>query len=120
LINHITKEFDYGNDIASALEDKIKEPYNLEQHKPTVQTSDANDMATRTAQNQQYEMEFQANYELFRKRSTTYKNNIVRAHAFLWEQCSKGMKNKIKLMTAFQDVIRGNPVELLDAIKYNC
>ena len=44
-------------------------------------------------------------------------NNLTKACASLWEQCSKAMQNKVKACKDFLTVVKGDPMELLKAIK---
>jgi hypothetical protein len=41
---------------------------------------------------------------------------MSKAYAFLWEQCSKAMQNKIKAHSS-GDMIKNHPINLLLAIK---
>jgi hypothetical protein len=43
-------------------------------------------------------------------------NNKPKAYAFLWEHCTKGMKNKIKSWTDYA-TIQQDPIKLLKAIE---
>jgi hypothetical protein len=40
-----------------------------------------------------------------------------KAYAFLWEQCTKAMKNKIESNSKFESIIKNDPIELLKIIK---
>jgi hypothetical protein len=67
--------------------------------------------------NKQHEIEFQADYDAYRKKLLAYENNKTKAHALLWERCTKAMKNKIESRTNFESKVENNPIELLKAIK---
>jgi hypothetical protein len=115
LINYIKKTFNFGNDIATALEDL--EEFDVMKHKPVLFYSDSDDEDLKKAENRQYEMEFQAELEAFIKRKQMLEINMSKAYAFLWEQCSKGMQNKIEGRSDYKSDVKGNPIELLKAIK---
>ena len=40
-------------------------------------------------------MEFKAEYDGYMKRKQCLETNTTKAYALLWEQCAKGMQNKI-------------------------
>ena len=54
--NHIKKEFDYGNDIATAL-DNLQE-FRITDLKPILLISDDEDESIRSQENKQYEFKF--------------------------------------------------------------
>ena len=60
LINYIKKTFEYGNDIATALE-KL-EDIDATEWKPTLKLSTAVDTPTRDLESKQLEIEFKADY----------------------------------------------------------
>ena len=62
-------------------------------------------------------MEFQADFNIYRKRELIYKNNVVKAYALLWARCAKGMQNKIESRADFEIKIKNNPFVLLEIIK---
>ena len=116
IINYLKKTFDYGSDIAQALKELQDVDTNL--WKPTLQQNDDRDDPTKTATlNKQYEMEFQADYDAYRKKILAYENNKTKSYALLWERCTKAMKNKIESRTNFESKVENNPIELLKAIK---
>eukprot|EP00978_Attheya_sp_CCMP212_P039244 scaffold202497_cov32-Attheya_sp.AAC.1 len=61
-------------------------------------------------------MEFNADYEEFRKRIRMYENNLTKSYALIWERCTKAMQNKIQSRMDF-DTIENDPIELLKAVK---
>jgi hypothetical protein len=115
LINHIKKTFNFGNDIATALEEL--EEYDVSQHRPTLSTSKSTIDEIKDLENKQYEIEFKAEFDAYMKRKQTYESNVTKAYAFLWEQCGKAMQNKIESNSTFDSNIKGDPIELLKAIK---
>lgn len=115
LINHIQKEYEFGSDIATALNQL--EAFNLNKFKPRLETSTSGDATVKAAEEKQFEMEFRAKFERYTIREETYNNNLTKAYAFLWERCSKAMKNKIEARKDFATKIKDDPIELLKAIK---
>ena len=114
IINHIKKVFEYGADIGSALEEL--QAVDMNQYKPQLQVSIKKEEA-KSAEDRQFEMEFKAEFDLYTKRKQVYENNLTKAYALLWEQCSKAMQNKVEARKDFTTVIKGDPIELLKAIK---
>ena len=114
LINHIKQDFEYGIDIATAIADA--KPLTTEEWKPTLQKSKSEDLETKELENEQYKMEFQADFDIYRKRELIYKNNVVKAYALLWARCAKGMQNKIESRADFETKIKNNPFILLEII----
>jgi hypothetical protein len=51
------------------------------------------------------------------KRKQNYENNRVKAYALIWERCARGMQVKIESRNDFENRIKNNPIELLQAIK---
>lgn len=115
IINHIKKTFDFGNDIATALEDL--QNYNIDKHKPKLQFSDNTLDEVRDNENEQYKIEFKAEFDGFMKRKQSLETNTTKAYALLWEQCAKGMQHKVESRSEYDKLIKSNPIELLKAIK---
>lgn len=121
LINHIKKTFNFGNDIGTELE--TYEEFDLSKYRPTLKVSNDQDEAKRESENKQYEIEFKAEFDAFMKRKQSLETNKTKAYAFLWEQCSKAMQNKIEARSNYDKVdtdnimIKGHPIHLLKAIK---
>ena len=61
ILNHIKKTFNFGNDIATAIDNE--QPYSIEQHKPVLKFSMDADGEIKDAANEQYKMEFKAEYD---------------------------------------------------------
>ena len=82
-----------------------------------MQVSKDKDDAVRTIENRQYEIEFNSDYDTYRKRVQVYENNLTKSYALLWERCAKAMKNnKIEARSDYES-IRNDPINLLKAIK---
>jgi hypothetical protein len=115
LINHIKKTLDFSNDIGTALE-KL-EQFDVNKHKPTLQYSKKTNDDAKAAENEQFKIEFKAEYDAFMKRKQCLETNMTKAYALLWEQCAKGMQSKIESRKDYDTVVKDNPIELLKAIK---
>jgi hypothetical protein len=115
LINYIKKTFNFGSDIGTALESL--EAYDMDKHKPTLECSKNTNEDVKTAENRQYEIEFKAEFDAYMKLKQSLEMNTSKAYAFLWEQCAKAMQNKIESSPKYETIIKGNPIELLKAIK---
>jgi hypothetical protein len=116
ILNHIRKEYDEGgDDIATALEDL--EPLDLNVFKPTLKMSTETDPAKKATEEVQFKIEFEKRLDDHLEREKHYKTNLVKSHALIWEQCSTGMQNKIQNRDDYKSKIKGNPIELLKAIK---
>jgi hypothetical protein len=119
LINYIVKTFKYGNNIGQALRE-IEYP-DPNSWRPTMRQSvhPGNypaDEAQRAFKNKQFKIKFKSEFDNFHIRRQTLDNNNPKAYAFLWEQCTKGMKNKIKSRTDYT-TIQQDPIKLLKGIK---
>ena len=112
LINHIKQDFEYGINIATAIAEA--KPLVTEDWKPALKKSSSQDPDTKDLENEQYKMEFQADFDIYRKRELIYKNNVVKAYALLWARCAKGMQNKIESRADFESKIKNNPFTLLE------
>jgi hypothetical protein len=60
IINHVKKEFEFGNDIASAL-DELKE-FEISKHKPELQVSTSEDLSEKIVSDRQFELEFREEF----------------------------------------------------------
>ena len=114
IINHVKKVFECGADIGSALKDL--KPVDMNKCKPTLHVSSEADPA-KTAEDCQFEMEFNAKFDLCTKRKQACENKLTKMHASVWEQCSKAMQNKVEAQKDFQSLTKGDPIKPLKAIK---
>ena len=94
IINHIKKDFEFGNDIASAL-DELKE-IDITRFKPRLRTSESESLSEKITEDKQYELEFKEEFSAYMKRKQCYDNNRFKAYAVIWERCAKGMQSKIE------------------------
>jgi hypothetical protein len=92
-------------------------PVDQDKWKVSMRISKSDDSFTRDQENKQYEMEFRSDYEEYKRRVNSYINNLIKAHAMIWERCTKGMKQKIEARTDFHSKIEDNPIKLLKVIK---
>ena len=68
-------------------------------------------------ENEQYRIEFKAELEVYMQQNNTYEENKVKAYAFFWEHCSKGMQSRIESREDYEHTIKGDILELMPAIK---
>ena len=94
LINHIQETYDYGEDIAESL--YTLKDVDLSIHKPELQVSSNKDDKKRAAEDKQFEIEFIEDFAVYKRRLEAYSKNQSKAFAFLFDHCSKGMKEKIQ------------------------
>ena len=118
LLNYIRKTYNYGDDIATAIEDQTD--IDFDKSKPKLKFSkikgkDKDD--ERNAENRQFEIDYKSELDTFQKKKTAYEMNTVKIFAFLWEQCSKAMKLKIEAGTDYETKVKGQPIELMKVIK---
>jgi hypothetical protein len=64
LVNHIKETIEFGGNIAIAIVNQA--PINTDSWKPRLQKSSDPDPQTKKAENEQYKMEFQANFNNYR------------------------------------------------------
>ena len=93
IINYIKRTFQHGNDIAESL--RTLTLIDTEKWKPNLKASKVDDENIAKLENRQFEIEFKASLDESMKRATTYKQNIYKAYALLWEKCTRSMQNKI-------------------------
>lgn len=115
IINYIRRTFTQGNDIANALE--TREEVNMTDFMPVLQQSVEQDPTKAAIENKQYEILYRAEISKYVERSTLYEANKDKAFALLFAQCNKALQNKIISRVDYEVDIKGNPIELLDAIE---
>ncbi|KAL7564336.1 hypothetical protein ACA910_007188 [Epithemia clementina (nom. ined.)] len=119
LMNWIRKNYEYGEDIASSLEDGAM--VDASKWEPTLKrSSNPGDSKTKEqvmTENKQSEMIFKEELTRYFKQKEILSTNTVKVYAFLWEQCSKSMQMKIESRKDFKSTIEKEPIELLKAIR---
>ena len=65
----------------------------------------------------QYQLKYQQQLSSYTEKIETYNNNRERAYGLLWNRCNKAMQSKLENRSEFESKIKGNPIELLKAIK---
>ena len=115
LINYIRRTYEQGRDIAKALED-LKH-IDFDQHAPVLKVSKAEDKAVKEREDRQFEKEHVVDYTQHKERIRRYEEHMVKAEALFWNQCESTMKSRIQSRTNYLTGIKGDPVELLKAIK---
>jgi hypothetical protein len=53
----------------------------------------------------------------FTKRKQALEMNLSKAYSCIWDQCAKSLQNKIEERKDYVSLIKGNPINLLKAIK---
>jgi len=51
------------------------------------------------------------------KRKSIYKDNKIKACAFIWDRCAKAMQAKVQSRSDFESQVYNNPLKLLNAIR---
>jgi hypothetical protein len=115
IINHVRKTFEYGNDIANALD--ARSHIDFITFMPQLQESQSGDKAAAKREDQQYRLLYEAEIKRFVERKGTYESNLDKAFAVIWAQCNKSMQNKLLTKTNFESEIKGEPIKLLSAIE---
>ena len=120
LINYVRKNYEHGGDIGTALENM--DHFNFAALLPTLQMSaitgtDAAQVADRTRENRQFELQYNVEYKAYSHRVDIYDQNKSKAYSFLWGQCSKAMQHKVESRPQFVSTIKNDPVELIKAIR---
>jgi hypothetical protein len=85
--------------------------------KPTLKISMDADDAIVVREDKQFAMEYKSELDEAMKRKRTYKDNMFKAYALLWERCAKAMQDKIALRSNYDNVVYNDPIALLRAIK---
>ena len=83
LINHIQEKYQFGDDIASALEEK--EAFNIKQHKPVKEKIDASitDADERALLEEQNNLIYQAQIKKYVDQEVAYTQNVKKAYSLL-------------------------------------
>jgi hypothetical protein len=115
VVNHIKKTFDRGNNISEALRTLVKP--DTDAWKSTLKMSVDADTNIKQQEDKQFEMECKAELNQAMKRRRAFEDNTFKAHALLWERCSKAMQNKIASRSDYESSVFNDPIALLQAIK---
>ena len=103
-----------------------EEEYDFTPLKPTlqiVQPTGKDDKGNETLTYQermtqkQYEMDYSQDLKTHTDKVETYMNNRERVAGLLWNRCNKAMQSKIENRSEYESKIKGNPIEMLKAIK---
>ena len=109
-INYIKRTFKQANDISESLR-------TLKKLRPTLQTSTPKNPGDKIREDTQYKFQYEAEFNEAIKRSCEYKETLCKAYAFLWENCTKSMQNKLASRRDFESDILNNPINFFNAIK---
>jgi hypothetical protein len=115
IINHIRKEFDNGNDIGDALEDRKEVDFT--KFKPSIEMSQNQDQIARDKEDQENEKIFEAQVRVYIERQAMYETNKRKAFALIYEQCNKALQAKLKASEKYETEIKGDPIAMLKAIE---
>ena len=115
ILNHIQSQFVYGEDIATALENRAE--LDFKTLEPRKTRSKAEDEDARKDEDESIDAIFKAEVASFVKRKETYKSNKGKAYATLWRQCQLALQNKIQNRHDFDTKIKNNPIQLLKSIE---
>eukprot|EP00978_Attheya_sp_CCMP212_P025156 scaffold80465_cov41-Attheya_sp.AAC.3 len=114
IINYIRKTYKYSSDIGNALENL--QPMDRTKEKPNLKTSLATSVEEKSADAQQFSMEFRAHYDQWCKRIHMYEDNCTKSYVLMWERSAKALQNKFQSRSDF-DSIKNDPIKLLKAVK---
>ena len=89
LINVIKQKFSYGDDIATALEDKI--PFDMTLLRPLLSTSMSTDTDVKQREDKEFKILYVAQVKKFVNQQDTYGQNLIKAYGFIYGQCTKIM-----------------------------
>ena len=104
LIRHVKIEFTRGNDVGNALEQG--QDIDFTKHAPTLEYSKETDQEKKQAENDQHKMACSILFKSHNSRMEQHNENKMKAHEFLWRQCSKAMKSKIESRKEFESKIK--------------
>ena len=114
IINYIKNTFEYGDDIAYALE--RQEEYDFESQRPLrIQPGEGESFTTQQIEDN--DLIYQEEVKLYVERKDRYRRNQNKAFALLEKQCTKGLLAKIRSKANYEDVIKSNPIEMIKTIK---
>ena len=103
--------FEFGDDIGDALENR--KDVILDPHKLKLVSKDR---ASKELEEKQNKYLFKAQIASFVAREEKYVANKGKAFAVIYGQCNKALQHKLQARKDFENVIKGNPIKLLDAI----
>jgi hypothetical protein len=115
VINHIKKEYDRGVDVAEAL--RTQEEPDQTTWEPRLSFSLSQDPAIKAAEDEQCKMLFKAELDEYMKRKRIYKDNKIKAYAFIWDRCAKAMQAEVQSRSDFESQVYNDPLKLLNAIR---
>ena len=93
ILNHIQSQFVYGEDIATALENRVQ--LDFKALAPRKTRSKAEDEHERRDEDESIDAIFKAEVS-FGKHKEAYKSNKGKVYATLWRHCQLALQNKIQ------------------------
>ena len=79
--------------------------------------TDAAKLAKYNKEVKEIEMLYEAEIKSFVNQRSQYETNLGKAFAFIFAQCNKVLQNKLYAQTDYNLDIKGNPIEVLNAIE---
>ena len=115
IIQHIQKNYKYGNDMAKALRndaystspggpEPIRVVVKIEGDSPT-----AADIANQQMIQQGHDIKYQEELKDYNSRKLVYEDNKIKAYALIFGYCNKVMQNRIEETPTFESKIRDDP-----------
>ena len=123
LLNYIQRTYKHGADVVQALSNK--EAFDLNAEKPQMVTSTKADPDEKQREQAALDKEYDVRMSGHIKREMTYKLNMEKAYALLFNHCSDALINRIEGHEDFESSdstkrIRNNPILLLKVIEQEC
>ena len=115
VLNHVKKTHEYGNDASESLRklEKVK----TSAWEPTLEGSTKTDPDQKKTEERRFELKHKAELDEAMRRTKKFESNLCKAHAELWERCSKSVKLKLEARNDFKSDVHDDPISLLKAIK---
>lgn len=114
LINHLRITLTRGEDVATALEDRME--FDFSKNRPKLDTSNETDPDKKAHEEKELQSIFNAEISDFVKRKAQYKANLSNAYGIIYAQCSKALQQKLQERTDWA-VIKTDPIKLIEAIE---
>ena len=122
IVSHIKEKYTKGGtaEIAWALENEKEYDFTpLKLELQIVQPTGEGGTSTYPEKmlQKQYEMDYSQDLKTYTDKVETYMNNRERVAGLLWNCCNKAMQSKIENRSEYESKTKGNPIEMLKAIK---
>ena len=94
MLTIIQRTYLHGGNIHKALDDKAEFDFSAIMPKRSLSTNE--DVDLKAQEDEDYEMIFKAELQLYLKQKMTHEANKEKANSLLWSQCSKQLQHKIQ------------------------